>query len=55
MHTLNVKQMDVLTGGSHWCGAAVGATVAVAIFFSPFLAGYMMSKAIGVCLIERYV
>ncbi len=55
MHTLNVEQMDVLTGGSHWCGIAVGATVGGAIFFGPLFGGYLLSKAIGVCLIERYV
>ena len=51
MHTLNVEQMDAINGG-FWCGFAVGVTVGAGIFGSPLLAGYLVSKAFGVCLIE---
>ncbi len=55
MHTLNVEQMDAMTGGGFWCGVAVGATIGGGIFGGPLLAGYLLSKAIGVCLIEAAV
>ena len=54
MHTLNVEQMDAITGGGFWCGVAVGATIGAGIFSGPLLAGYLLSKTIGVCLIEHY-
>ena len=54
MHTLNVEQMDVITGGGFWCGFAMGVTVGGAIFGGPLLGGYLLSNAIGVCLLEHY-
>jgi hypothetical protein len=47
--------MTDIEGGSFWCGVAMGATLGVGIFFSRMLAGYMLSKAIAVCLIEAAV
>jgi hypothetical protein len=44
--------MTDIEGGGFWCGAAMGVTLGVGIFFSPLLAGYLFSKAVGVCLIE---
>ena len=53
MHTLSSDQMtDIEGGGLFWCGLAMGATLGVGIFFSPMLAGYLFSKAVGVCLVE---
>jgi hypothetical protein len=52
MHTLSSDQMTDIEGGGFWCGAAMGVTLGVGIFFSPLLAGYLFSKAVGVCLIE---
>ena len=52
MHTLSYDQMTDIEGGGFWCGMAMGATLGVGIFVSRMLAGYMLSKAIGVCLIE---
>lgn len=56
MHTLSFDQMtDIEGGGLFWCGLAMGATLGVGIFFSRLLAGYLFSKAVGVCLIEAAV
>ncbi len=56
MHTLSSDQMtDIEGGGGFWCGAALGVTLGVGIFVSRMLAGYLLSKAIGVCLIEAAV
>ncbi len=53
MHTLSFDQMTDIEGGSFfWCGAAMGATLGVGIFFSRMLAAYLLTKAIGVCAIE---
>ncbi len=56
MHTLSFDQMtDIEGGGLFWCGMAMGGTLGVGIFFSRMLAGYLFSKAVGVCLIEAAV
>ena len=56
MHTLSFDQMtDIEGGGLFLCGLAMGATLGVGIFVSRLLAGYLLSKAIGVCLIEAAV
>ncbi len=55
MHTLSFDQMTDIEGGGFWCGAAMGATLGVGIFFSRMLAAYLFSKAVGVCLIEAAV
>ncbi len=53
MHTLNFDQMtDIEGGGLFWCGVAMGVTLGVGIFVSRMLAGYLFSKAVGVCAIE---
>ena len=53
MHTLSFDQMtDIEGGGLFLCGAAMGVTLGVGIFFSRMLAAYLFSKALGVCLIE---
>ncbi len=53
MHTLSFDQMtDIEGGGFFLCGAAMGVTLGVGIFFSRLLAGYLFSKAVGVCAIE---
>ena len=53
MHTLSSDQMTVIEGGGgFWCGVAMGATFGAAFFLNPLLGGYLLSKAIGVCLIE---
>ncbi len=52
MHTLSFDQMMDIEGGGFWCGAAMGVTLGVGIFFSRMLAGYLFSKAVGVCAIE---
>ncbi len=53
MHTLSFDQMtDIEGGGLFWCGLAMGVTLGVAVFVSRLLAGYLLSKAIGVCAIE---
>ena len=52
MHTLSSDQMTDIEGGSFWCGVAMGVTVGAAFFLNPLLGGYLLSKAIGVCLIE---
>ena len=56
MHTLSFDQMtDIEGGGLFLCGAAMGETLGVGIFFSRMLAAYLFSKAVGVCLIEAAV
>lgn len=55
MHTLSFDQMTDIEGGGFWCGFAVGVTLGIAFSFSPLLGGYLVSKAIGVCLIEAAV
>ncbi len=57
MHTLTINEMEQLDGGrfGFWCGFAAGVTVAGGIFGGPLLAGYLFSKAVGVCLIENAV
>jgi hypothetical protein len=55
MHTLSFDQMTDIEGGGFWCGFAMGATFGTALFVSPLLGGYLLSKAIGVCLIEAAV
>ena len=56
MHTLSSDQMtDIEGGGLFWCGVAMGATLGVGLFFSRMLGAYLLSKAIGVCLIEGAV
>ena len=55
MHTLSSDQMTDIEGGGFWCGLAMGVTFGTALVFSPFLGGYLLSKAIGVCLIEAAV
>ncbi len=53
MHTLRSDQMTDIEGGDlFWCGVAMGVTLGVGLFFSRMLAGYLFSKAVGVCLIE---
>ena len=52
MHTLTMEQMEVIDGGGFWCGFAVGVTIGAGIFGSPLLAGYLASKAFGVCVLE---
>ncbi len=53
MNTLSSDQMrDIEGGGLFWCGVAMGVTLGVGIFFSRMLAGYLFSKAVGVCAIE---
>ncbi len=53
MHTLSSDQMtDIEGGGLFWCGVAMGVTFGVGVFVSRLLAGYLFSKAIGVCAIE---
>ncbi len=52
MHTLSSDQMTDIEGGGFWCGLAMGVTFGTALFFSPLLGGYLLSKAIGVCFIE---
>ena len=54
MHTLSSDQMTDIEGGGFWCGFAMGATFG-SVFVSRLLAGYLLSKAIGVCLIEAAV
>ncbi len=56
MHTLSSDQMtDIEGGGRFLCGVAMGATLGVGLFFSRMLALYLLSKAVGVCLIEAAV
>jgi hypothetical protein len=56
MHTLSLDQMtDIEGGGLFWCGLAMGVTLGVGIFVSRLLAGYLFSKAVGVCAIEAAV
>ena len=56
MHSLSFDQMTDIEGGSlFWCGVAMGVTFGVGIFVSRLLAGYLFSKAVGVCLIEAAV
>ncbi len=56
MHTLSFDQMTDIEGGGHFlCGLAMGVTLGVGIFVSRLLAGYLFSKAVGVCLIEAAV
>ncbi len=51
MHTLSSDQMMDIEGGGFWCGFSMGVTFGAALF-NPILGGYLLSKAIGVCLIE---
>ncbi len=52
MHTLSSDQMTDIEGGGFWCGFSMGVTFGAAFLLNPLLGGYLLSKAIGVCLIE---